>query len=189
MEFQRIGAQGPDLDHICISTRHAGRDPLRPRGYRQSRQGCQHIPGPRRQDRPFAPSGRMRAGMPTARHPAGTSHNTTALAPMDAWSPMLTGPSILAPASMSTCAPQRRGAAAGTQRHLLKQQAIGTDPAQRMDTDPVGMRQKKAAIDAAVHRNVGPGHHRPQAVLKRPPDASGPRPRPPAGPRRLPATD
>src|SRR6185437_16741974 len=39
----------------------------------------------------------MRAGMPTAVAPAGTSLSTTALAPIIAPSPMVTGPRILAP--------------------------------------------------------------------------------------------
>jgi len=44
----------------------------------------------------------MRAGTPTANAAAGTSHSTTALAPMAAPPPMHTGPKILAPAPMPT---------------------------------------------------------------------------------------
>src|SRR5687767_2203562 len=47
----------------------------------------------------------MRAGMPTAIAPAGTSSSTTALAPMRAPSPMVTPPRILAPGPTSTAPP------------------------------------------------------------------------------------
>src|SRR6185295_20232144 len=49
-----------------------------------------------------APRETMRAGIPTAVAPAGTSASTTALAPITACAPMRTPPRILAPAPMST---------------------------------------------------------------------------------------
>jgi hypothetical protein len=47
----------------------------------------------------------IRAGMPTAVQPAGTSHRTTAFAPIFAPSPIVKPPRILAPAPISTPAP------------------------------------------------------------------------------------
>ena len=44
----------------------------------------------------------MRAGMPTAVQPAGTSRTTTALEPILASAPMVIGPRILAPAPTTT---------------------------------------------------------------------------------------
>ncbi len=50
-------------------------------------------------------SASTRAGTPTAVEQAGTSRVTTAFAPIRAWSPIVTGPRILAPAPISTCPP------------------------------------------------------------------------------------
>ena len=44
----------------------------------------------------------MRAGIPTAVAPAGTSLTTTALEPIFAPAPMVIGPKIFAPAPMTT---------------------------------------------------------------------------------------
>ncbi len=70
--------------------------------------------------------------MPTAVAPAGTSRTTTALQPILAPSPTKIGPSILAPAPITTPLPKRRVTLAGlprgpAQRHPMVQRAIVAD--------------------------------------------------------------
>jgi hypothetical protein len=54
---------------------------------------------------------------------------------------------------------------AGADCNLLEYQTIDSDLDVRMDHDAIGMRDKKAATNLAVERNIGTGHRTPKAML------------------------
>ena len=53
-----------------------------------------------------------------------------------------------------------------TNCHLLKEQAIRTNPAVGMNNDAVWMRNYKTTADLAIKRNVGAGYRGPEAMAQ-----------------------
>ena len=53
----------------------------------------------------------------------------------------------------------------GADCNLLEYQAIDSDLGVRMNHDAIGVRNKKAAANLAVERNIGTGHRTPKAML------------------------
>jgi hypothetical protein len=84
-------------------------------------------------------------------------------------------------ANVNMTADSRHATVIGTDRYLLEQQTIRADFSVRMYDDAVRMRQQQTALQFAIERNVGAGHHAPTSV---PQYRADPRQRSPGASRR-----
>ena len=105
----------------------------------------------------------MRAGLPTAVAPSGTSVIITAFAPMRAWLPIVTGRRMTAPAPISTCPPMRTWGGNG---HVLQNQAIGAAGGCGMHYHSHRVQKEQPAAKLGINGDVRRGHHGPEMIAK-----------------------